>query len=234
MRFNLFQTSIAAAALLAAASVHAEPLNYNVVSFSERVSSTVANDLMSVNLLIRESSSDRQNASNSVTKRLNAVQAQLKNSAFKVELSNRYVQPEYNNQGKIRGWVDSAYVQVQSKDFVALSKAVAQVQNDAMVQDLRFSVSPEKRHETVNELSKQALKNFRSRAKVLSETLGFSDYKIVNINIDSSFNTSYAAPAMMKTMALRSAMDASSAPEMDVSNPGSEEISQTVNGSIQM
>ena len=62
---------------LAAAPVWAEPLNYNVVSFSESAVATINKDLMTANLRIQEDGTNRQTVSNTVTNRLNALTAGL-------------------------------------------------------------------------------------------------------------------------------------------------------------
>lgn len=219
---------------LAAAPVWAEPLNYNVVSFSESAATTVSKDLMTVNLRIQEDGANRQSAGNKVTERLNALNARIRNDkSLKGSLINRSVYPRYNKQ-KVVGYTDTAYVRVESKDFQALSKLIAASQNEASVSNLSFSVSSEKRSEAVNELSRQALKNFGARAKVLSETLGFGGrYKVVNINVQSDFRSyEKAASPMVARMAGMQADGA--APEMNIEEPGTEEIVQTVNGSVQM
>lgn len=220
-----------------ASPLAAEPLNYNVVSFSESASTIVTNDLMTATLTIREEGSDRQTVSNAVTNRLNIVNARIAaNRQFKSELTNRYTQPSYNNKGKISTWHDQATLQIQSKDFAALNKLIAESQKEAAIESLQFSVSPEKRSETINQLSKEALKNFQARAKVISQTLGFSDYKIVNIHLNSNFRT-YHDNMMPKAASMRAAPLAAAeayTPEMTTDNAGSQEISQTVNGSIQM
>lgn len=220
---------------LAAVSAQAEPLNYNVVSFSESAVATVEKDVMKVTFVIEEAGKDRQEVSNRVTRRFNALTARIKaEPSFKSGLAGRNVRPDYNDKGKITGWNDSVYVDVESKNFPALNKLVAASQGEAAVHSMGFSVSPEKRSEVTNRLSKQVLKNFRLRAQVLSEALGFKSYKIVNIQINSDFRT-YAAPAAMKSrMAYAAAAEAAPAPGMDAGNPGTEEIVQTVNGSIQM
>ncbi|OSI11828.1 SIMPL domain-containing protein [Neisseria canis] len=217
---------------LVAAPTLAEPLNYNVVSFSESASTTADNDLMRVIFSIEEEGSNRQAVSNRITNRLNALNARISaNKAFKGAVINRSTQPNYNEKGKITGWYDSAQVSVESKDFQALNKLIAASQNDAAVQNLSFTVSREKRSEITNELSKQALKNFKQRAEVISQTLGFRGYKIVNIQINSNFHTRQAS-VTMKSHIMDAAAEA--APEMTADNPGTEEITQTVSGSIQM
>lgn len=214
-------------------AVAAEPLNYNVVSFSERADTTVAHDLMTVMLAVQEEGADRQAVNNALTRRLNIVQAKIAEyPAFQAELRNRNTQPRYE-KGRIAGWSDTAYLQVKSKDFQALNKLLAAVQSRAVLQHLFFSVSPEKRSETVNELSRQALKNFRTRADMVSRTLGFSAYRIVNIDMNGSFST-HGQAKMMRTAVPLAMAAYDSAVEMAAEHPGSEAISQTVSGSIQM
>lgn len=220
---------------LAAAPVWAEPLNYNVVSFSESAVATINKDLMTANLRIQEDGTNRQTVSNTVTNRLNALTARIKaDKSLKSELVGRSVYPRYNKQ-KIVGYTDIAYIQVESKDFQALNKLIAASQNEAALENVDFSVSAEKRSETVNNLSRQALKNFTARAQVLSDTLGFGGrYKIVNINIQSDFR-SYAKTAAAPMMArMADTQYEAAAPEMNINEPGTEEIVQTVNGSVQM
>ncbi len=222
-------------ALLAAAwPAAAEGLNYNVVSFSESATVVVPNDLMDVRLMVREEGGDRQAVSNAVTRKLNALNARIRSAgAMESELVHRSASPRYDSRGKISGWSDQAYVRVQSKDFQALNKLIAQSQQEAALQGVSFRISSEKRSEVVNELSREALKNFQARAKVVSNTLGFSGYKIVNLNLDNSFRSYAQGATMMKAMRADMAMEAA-APEMVTDNPGSEEITQTVSGSIQM
>lgn len=221
--------------LLAALPVSAEPLNYNVVSFSETASATVANDTMKITFAVEESGKDRRDVSNRVTRRLNALNARIfADKTFKGAMGNRSAHAVYDDKGRITGWKDTAYISVESKNFQALSQLAASSQNDAAVRGMQFSVSPEKRSATTDELSRQALKNFRTRAEFISNTLGFRGYKIVNIQIDNNF-TAYrsAAPVAMRS-AKAAGEESDAAVQIDTSNPGTEEIMQTVSGSIQM
>ena len=126
---------------------------------SESASVRVPNDTMSVTLRVVESGASREAVSNQVTKRVNAVLARAKaNRAFEVESGSRSVYPEYDEKRKgIKGWTDSADIYVKSADFAALSKLVADSQQDAMLGDVSFSVSPKKHAAAVDAASEQAL-----------------------------------------------------------------------------
>ena len=142
----MFQKWVLLAAAALAAPAMAEELHYNVAEFSESASVRVPNDTMSVTLRVVESGASREAVSNKVTKRVNAVLARAKaNRAFEVESGSRSVYPEYDEKRKgIKGWTDSADIYVKSADFAALSKLVADSQQDAMLGGVSFSVSPKK------------------------------------------------------------------------------------------
>ncbi len=125
---------------------------------------------------------------------------------------------------------------VESKDFAALNRLIADSQAEAEVQNTSFSLSKQKQKETVGELSRTALHRFQERAADLGKALGFSGYKIVKLRINESGSPS---AVMVKSFAegryaaAPEALSAPAAPDLPVS-PGSEEIRVTVSGSIQM
>ena len=235
---TMFKKLTLLAILGLAAPAIAEELHYNVVEFSESAGVRVPNDTMSVTLRVVESGASREVVSNKVTKRVNAVLARAKgNQAFEVESGSRSVYPEYDEKRVgIKGWTDSADILVKSTDFVALSKLVADSQQDAMLGNVSFSVSPKKYAAAVDEASEQALRSFRTRAQKVSRTLGFANYKIVRVELHQSFENgeegvmAEAMPAM-GMMRRAKAMDA--AVPMDL-NAGVRTVRQTIRGSVQM
>ena len=224
--------------LVAALPATAEPLNYNIVQFSESATATIPNDTLTATFEISEEGKSREQVSNTVTRRLNILNHRIEaNLKFESELLSRNASPSYeykNGKATIIGWRDSATVMVRSKDFQALSKLIADSQSEAAVNNMSFSVSPSKRDEVIERVSKEALTNFRKRADSITRTLGFNGYKNVNININSGFNTASNVGYPAAPIAYRAAKIEADAPEAVLSNPGTQEISQVVNGSIQM
>ena len=125
---------------------------------------------------------------------------------------------------------------MKSADFAALSKLVADSQQDAMLGGVSFSVSPKKHAAAVDAASEQALHSFRTRALNVSKTLGFSNYKIVRVELHQSFENGdegmAAAPMMAESFA-RSAKAMDAAMPMDL-DAGVRTVRQTVRGSVQM
>ena len=232
----MFKRCVLLVILARAASAMAEDLHYNVVAFSESASVRVPNDTMSVTLRVVESGAARKTVSSKVTKRVNAVLARAKgNRAFEVESGSRSVYPEYDaKRTGIKGWTDSAEIFVKSTDFAALSKLVADSQQDAMLGDVSFSVSPKKYAAAVDEASEQALRSFRARALNVSKTLGFSGYKIVRVELNQSFeNGDNSAVAMPMAESFALSARAMEAVPMDM-NAGVRTVRQTAHGSVQM
>ena len=120
--------------------------------------------------------------------------------------------------------------------FEALNRLIADSINIAILESSSFSVSKEKREETVDQLSKAVILRFKDRAQNLAQTLGFSSYKIVKLNLGHIGNRQVGGDFAHAKM-LRAAPVAEMAAGIEdgvPASPGSEEISLTVSGSVQM
>ena len=90
--------------------------------------------------------------------------------------------------------------------------------------------------ETVDQLSKAVILRFKDRAQNLAQTLGFSSYKIVKLNLGHIGNRQVGGDFARAKM-LRAAPVAEMAAGIEdgiPASPGSEEIGLTVSGSVQM
>lgn len=128
---------------------------------------------------------------------------------------------------------------VESKDFDAINRLIDETLQTATLNRIGFSISKEKREAAVDQVSKAAILRFKDRAQDLAKTLGFSNYKIVKLNLghigNRSIDNGFARAKMMNAEAAmfkRSASDENNA--IQAPSPGSEEISITVNGLVQM
>ena len=209
-------------ALLLAASlpVAAESLNYNIVEFSESANMEVPRDTMTAHFNVNAEGKDRQAVNQAFMKKFNQFNKISQNSKFKAELMERNASPRYQ----------------YSKDFEALNRLIADSINIAVLESSSFSVSKEKREETVDQLSKAVILRFKDRAQNLAQTLGFSSYKIVKLNLGHIGNRQVGGDFARAKM-LRAAPVAEMAAGIEdgiPASPGSEEIGLTVSGSVQM
>ena len=236
MKRNLLLLGLIGSLIGAASSVAvAEPLNYNVVNLSESINHSVARDTLMVVLAVHEQGKDRVQVASNVTRRVNQVLAQIKNNrAFEASLSGRsgYPNSDYVNGKRVdKGWQEQATITVKSQDFEALNKLIAQVQANANVQDLQYTVSDSKRKSFETELTEQAVKRFRERAQMITRAMGGSGYRIVNMDIGSTGGSRPMGGQAYDRMKLAAASADAPVPE---AMPGNEDINLNISGSIQV
>lgn len=153
----MFRPALTALLLAASLPVAAESLNYNIVEFSESANMEVPRDTMTAHFNINAEGKDRQAVNQAFMKKFNQFNKISQNSKFKAELMERNASPRYqytNGKRTQTGWEEHAYFKVESKDFEALNRLIADSINIAVLESSSFSVSKEKREETVDQLSK--------------------------------------------------------------------------------
>ena len=233
---------VLATALPAAAET--DTLHYNIVEFAESANLEITRDTMTAYFSIASEGKDRATVNKAFQKKFNDFNKAVQNNKLQTEILNRSASPryEYNNGKRIQtGWEEEAVFKVESKDFDAINRLIDETLQTATLNRIGFSISKEKREAAVDQVSKAAILRFKDRAQDLAKTLGFSNYKIVKLNLGHIGNRSiddrlgFARTKMMNAEAAmfkRSASDENNA--IQAPSPGSEEISITVNGSVQM
>lgn len=239
----MFRPLLAALVLATALPAAAETLHYNIVEFAESANLEITRDTMTAHFSINAEGKDRATVNKAFQKKFNDFNKAVQNNKLQAELLNRSANPrhEYNNNGKRiqTGWEEIASFKVESKDFDAINRLTDETLQSATLNHISFSISKEKREAAVDQVSKAAILRFKDRAQDLAKTLGFSNYKIVKLNLghigNRSIDNGFARAKMMNTEAAmfkRSAGDENNA--IQAPSPGSEEISITVNGLVQM
>ena len=232
---------VLATALPAAAET--DTLHYNIVEFAESANLEITRDTMTAYFSIASEGKDRATVNKAFQKKFNDFNKAVQNNKLQTEILNRSASPryEYNNNGKRiqTGWEEEAVFKVENKDFDAINRLIDETLQTATLNRIGFSISKEKREAAVDQVSKAAILRFKDRAQDLAKTLGFSNYKIVKLNLghigNRSIDNGFARAKMMNVEAAmfkRSASDENNA--IQAPSPGSEEISITVNGSVQM
>lgn len=232
---------VLATALPAAAET--DTLHYNMIEFAESANLEITRDTMTAYFSIASEGKDRATVNKAFQKKFNDFNKAVQNNKLQTEILNRSASPryEYNNNGKRiqTGWEEEAVFKVENKDFDAINRLIDETLQTATLNRIGFSISKEKREAAVDQVSKAAILRFKDRAQDLAKTLGFSNYKIVKLNLghigNRSIDNGFARAKMMSAEAAmfkRSASDENNA--IQAPSPGSEEISITVIGSVQM
>lgn len=227
------------------ATAETDTLHYNIVEFAESANLEITRDTMTAYFSIASEGKDRATVNKAFQKKFNDFNKAVQNNKLQTEILNRSASPryEYNNNGKRiqTGWEEEAVFKVESKDFDAINRLIDETLQTATLNRIGFSISKEKREAAVDQVSKAAILRFKDRAQDLAKTLGFSNYKIVKLNLGHIGNRSIddrLGFARTKMMSAESAIVRSSASDennaIQAPSPSSEEISITVNGLVQM
>ena len=233
---------VLATALPAAAET--DTLHYNMIEFAESANLEITRDTMTAYFSIASEGKDRATVNKAFQKKFNDFNKAVQNNKLQTEILNRSASPryEYNNGKRIQtGWEEEAVFKVENKDFDAINHLIDETLQTATLNRIGFSISKEKREAAVDQVSKAAILRFKDRAQDLAKTLGFSNYKIVKLNLGHIGNRSIddrLGFARAKMMSAEAAVARSAASDennaIQAPSPGSEEISITVNGLVQM
>ncbi|WP_116828717.1 SIMPL domain-containing protein [Pseudomonas syringae] len=233
--FNLrpAATLVALAAALSSLSAMAEEARYNQISLRAEVNQEVQRDLMLVTLYTEAQDSDPAKLAAQITETLNKALGQARQvKDVKIRQGSRNSYPVYDDKGqKITGWRERAELRLESADFAVLSKLTGELLTDLKMGGMDFSISPSTRKTSEDALLKDAVTAFKARAQLVTEALGGTGYKLVNLNLNTSgYPQPYLrAPVMMMAKSSR----ADSAPTPDV-EAGTSQVSVAADGVIEV
>lgn len=174
---------------IATPSLFAEEARYNQVSLRAEVQKAVSHDTLQVRLYAEDQDKDAGKLAGRITARLNkALETARQTEGVSVSSGNRSSQPVYDEKReKIVAWRERGDILLESTDFASLSTLTGQLLGELNLDDMQFSLSPDNRRSTEDELIREAIEAFKARADIATRSLGGSDYKIVNLNLNSQF-----------------------------------------------
>ncbi|MDQ6568733.1 MAG: SIMPL domain-containing protein, partial [Haemophilus parahaemolyticus] len=140
-------------------------------------------------------------------------------------ISNRV---NYNEKGKVDGWIAEGYIHLKSKNFSSIEKVLEGLSNQVAINDIRFSVSPETMKVLEDELTLEVIKRFKHKAEVVQKGLNAKGYQLVDVQLNTlnSEGTYYGVRPMMAM-----AKSANYSEEMPL-EAGKETISATASGKV--
>lgn len=211
-----------------------DAVHYNQVSVRAEVNQEVQRDLMMVTLYSESQNADPAKLAAEITENLNKALGKVRQvKEITLRQGNRNSYPIYDDKGqKITGWRERAELRLESADFATLSKLTGELLGEDMkMGGMDFSISKPARKASEDTLLKDAVAAFKTRAQLVTEALGGSTYKLVNLNLNTSgYPQPYArAPVMM----MKAARSDAAAPTPDV-EAGTAEVSVTADGVIEV
>jgi len=175
-------------ALPVLAIAHETTDHYDRVHLSASAQAQIENDTVVATLYAQEEGSDAVQLANLVNNRISAaIELVKKHDAIKLQTNNYSTNPVYHNN-KITGWRARQSIRLESQDMTLMSGVLGDLQQTLALEGINFSISPGLKNSTDDELIGEALKVFEKRAKNITQQLKRKNYKIVDINVSTSFN----------------------------------------------
>ncbi|SHN26982.1 Predicted secreted protein [Pseudomonas asturiensis] len=220
------------AAALSSFPAMAEEARYNQISLRAEVNQEVQRDLMLVTLYTEAQDSDPAKLAAQITETLNKSLGQARQvKDVKISQGSRNSYPIYSDKGgKITGWRERAELRLESADFAALSKLTGELLGDLKMGGMDFSISPSTRKTSEDALLKDAVTAFKARAQLVTEALGGTGYKLVNLNLNTS---GYPQPYLRAPVMMMKASREDAAPTPDV-EAGTSQVSVAADGVIEV
>ncbi len=207
-----------------------DALQLGIINLDASASREVENDKLVTQLEVTESGRDPAKLTDLVNQKTALVLDAVKNfKAIEAETSSYNTQPVYDD-GKITSWRVSQQLTLETSEFNQMSQLIADISSMANIQSMQFQVSDTKAEAVKQELLKEAIAKFQSKAKVVAAEFDRSGYELVNLSIDG--NDFSPRPMMERSTMMASDSMSKSAPAALAG--GKNEVSLTVRGSVQL
>jgi predicted secreted protein len=201
-----------------------------IVNLDASASRDVENDKLVTRLQVMEEGRDPAKLTDLVNQKTALVLDAVKNfKGIEAETSSYNTRPVYKD-GKIASWQVSQQLTLKTGKFDQMSQFVGDINSLANIQSMQFQVSDDRAEAIKNELLKQAIANFRDKAQLIAGEFNRSGYELVNLSIDGNY---FSPRPVMERAAMMSA-DSMSKGAPAALAAGTNEVSVTVRGSIQL
>lgn len=201
-----------------------------IINLDASASQDVENDELVTRLQVIEDGRDPAQLTDLVNQKTALVLDAVKNfKDIEAETSSYNTRPIYKN-GSITSWQVSQQLTLETGHFDQMSQFIADISSLANIQAMQFQVSDDKAEQVKQALLKQAISNFKDKARLVAGEFDRSGYELVNLSIDGNYFT--PRPVMERAAMMSADVAGKGAPAALAG--GSNEVSVTVRGSIQL
>ncbi|WP_322997705.1 SIMPL domain-containing protein [Castellaniella sp.] len=167
-------------------------------TLSAQASAEVPQDTVQVTLAAEVSGASQSQVSDQLNSRLDEVMKQAKgHDGIQARSGSYRIWPMTDRDGRISEWRGHAEILLDSQDFPAASKLAAQLADRMPIAGMAFSVSRERQAAEEQKLLQQAVKAFQDRAQALTQALGFSAYRLHQVDLGGAGEAPAPMPRMM-------------------------------------
>ncbi len=205
-----------------------KPLTYDRVRLSASAGGDVENDTLVAILYSQKEGGKVSGLADEVNRAIKwGVERAKRTPEVDVQTKEHQTNPIYRKQ-VLRGWRVRQSFQVKSRNAAQLSKLLGKLQERLAIQSVHYDVSPEKRNNAENVLIANAIAHFKNRAELITTQFGRKNYRLVQMDV----NTSNSQPRPMRMRAATMAMEAAVAPPS--LEAGVQRVQVTATGTIEL
>ena len=211
-------------------SVPTEPRN--VVQLSSSGAVEVQQDLLTLTLSSTKEGAEAGQVQMQLRQALDAGLAEAKKTALPGAMEVRTgafsLQPRYGREGKINGWVGTAELVLEGRDFGRMGATAGRI-SGLTINSANFSLSRDLRNKVEAEAQEMAVERFKAKATDIARSFGFAGYALREVSV-SSADQGYAPRPRMVAMEMK-AMAADAPVPLEA---GKSSVVVQVNGSVQL
>lgn len=227
-----------------ASSANADDIAYNQITFSEYANQEVENDVLVAEMYAQKEGHKPNFLAKDVNSTIdNALKIIKKHPNIRVQTLNYRTHPVYHKSKVVR-WKVQQTIRLESRNSKLLGGVIGELQNSLALQSVSYKVSDEalRTHNLV--LTEKAISRFRSAAKTITNAMGRSSYRVVNMSINQAHSQNNQGPVMYRATAAKMVGDAATLRggtaeahvQLEATNmeAGKRDIRVTVHGTIEI
>lgn len=223
-------TAIMLLSMLTLTVFASESNKYNRVTFQVTEQKDVSNDEITVTMSIERDNQDAKKLADDINQLTRSANTTIKEfPAISSSTSDYSIRPIYTRDNRLDHWRGSSSITLKSQDNSEMAALVQILQNTMAIQSTRYSVSPDRKEKIHTSMIETALKKFNGRAQLVSKSMGFKKFRLVDININNSGNLPRPVYAMAAAREMSDSTTA--APSFE---SGTTTLTVNISGTIEM
>ncbi len=195
---SLYLTLACSLLLLGGARADETEAGLDRIEFQTQAAREIDNDLTRVVLAVEKENADPARLADDINRAMDwALKTARAQSGVRSRSGAYHTFPVYDQQRIVR-WRAAQELILESEQNATLNGLVGRLQERLQVRSMNFDVSEPQRARVGQELTHEALDNFRQRAQSIAERLGATSYDIVRLQLQDDAG---APPMPVQSMA---------------------------------
>ncbi|MBS9779591.1 MAG: SIMPL domain-containing protein, partial [Moraxellaceae bacterium] len=185
---NFFKKSVQVATittlLTTSTLIYAETTGYDQISFTSEAKTEIANDELYASMYKKTQAKTAKALAIKLNASMNKAMKIAKhhpNVEVMTGLQSTY--PKYDKKDNIIAWTGQANIDIKSTHLDDASQLIADLQNELVLDNLRFGVSEKRKDKIKADLMLKVAERFQNRAETIAKSWGANGYRIVKVDL---------------------------------------------------